>query len=222
MGRFGCPLFFWVKSAHDIAGLKAKLGKHDRTQSEAEEKVLNIDKMILHPDFDTNLRSFDNDIALIRLSERVTFSETIIPICLPAEGFVGSFYNARIARVAQAPHISGTVSGWGRLEEDGLQPKFLHQVRLPLVDYNLCKESTKQHVTENMFCAGYEQAVGDSCQGDSGGPFEMYVDGVAYLAGIVSWGEGCARPGTYGFYTKVENYRDFIAKHTGYDNDGKN
>lgn len=39
----------------------------------------------------------------------------------------------------------------------------------------------------------------DACQGDSGGP--LWADG--YLAGIVSWGTGCARAQVPGMYTKV-------------------
>ena len=63
-------------------------------------------------------------------------------------------------------------------------------------------------VNKNMFCA-YEKRT-DSCQGDSGGP--AVINGK--VAGIVSFGIGCAA-GYPGVYTRVHNYRKWIAKNTG-------
>jgi len=55
-------------------------------------------------------------------------------------------------------------------------------------------------------CAGYEQGGVDTCQGDSGGPFVESGE----LIGITSFGEGCARPGYYGVYTRVASYEPAI------------
>uniref|UniRef100_A0A3Q3EMX2 trypsin n=1 Tax=Labrus bergylta TaxID=56723 RepID=A0A3Q3EMX2_9LABR len=171
---------------------------------------MGIERIIIHPHYNTGVRdrtNFDNDIALIRLASRVALGPNILPICLP-EGNRGLLDNEQ-----------GTVSGWGMTEG----PQGFHQSStLKYVDigvYSLAQcqdtpytKSKKRTVfTNNMFCAG---ATGkDSCQKDSGGPFVLPVlseEGPYYLTGIVSWGPPCRDRQYKGYYTKVENYVDWI------------
>ena len=62
-------------------------------------------------------------------------------------------------------------------------------------------------VTDRMWCAGTAAGGKDSCQGDSGGPI---VDASKTLIGLVSWGDGCARPNTPGVYARVGSFIPFI------------
>lgn len=62
-------------------------------------------------------------------------------------------------------------------------------------------------------CAGLFEGGRDACQGDSGGPFmcrNPHFLNQWYLAGIVSHGEGCARPNEPGVYTRVSLYIDWL------------
>lgn len=62
-------------------------------------------------------------------------------------------------------------------------------------------------ISENMFCAGDLEGLGDSCNGDSGGPL---VDMNNVLYGLVSWGLDCAMNGFTGVYTNVPALRGWI------------
>ncbi|MEW2500807.1 MULTISPECIES: serine protease [unclassified Amycolatopsis] len=108
-----------------------------------------------------------------------------------------------------------TVVGWGTTSENGDVSDGLLKVTVPVADNDTCA-AAYQKIGDNfdkasMFCAGVPEGGKDSCQGDSGGP--AYVDGK--LAGIVSWGQGCAREGFPGVYTNVGNDYQVISSHLG-------
>lgn len=58
-----------------------------------------------------------------------------------------------------------------------------------------------------------EQFLNDDLQlqGDSGGPAVAYDR----LLGMVSFGYGCATPGSYGVYSKVAKVRTWVEQTTG-------
>lgn len=185
--------------------VEVRLGRHDQSVAAEEHQVVTkIAEVVKHPDF--NRDTFDNDLALVKLEEHIHFSNYVQPICLSKrrEESEEWFFEHQTLKM-------GHVTGWGQLKENGPQPKFLQELRMPIVSPQSCRASTQFKVTANMFCAGYAQEiVGDACKGDSGGPFVAQHDERWYLLGVVSWGEGCGRSGKYGFYTKICNYLDWI------------
>jgi trypsin len=109
------------------------------------------------------------------------------------------------------PNAMATVLGWGRTSESGEASRYLMEASVPLVTDAACGKAYQEYRATAMVCAGYAQGGVDTCQGDSGGP--LVVDGV--LAGITSFGEGCARPGYYGVYTRVASYASAIEAEIG-------
>ncbi|WP_083854899.1 serine protease [Burkholderia sp. KJ006] len=104
------------------------------------------------------------------------------------------------------------VTGWGAVGEGGSAVRELRTVDLMIFTNQECNDPVAYNnaVKDEMVCAGFAGVPRDSCQGDSGGPLTVSVQGGQRLAGIVSWGEGCARPNRYGVYTRVARYVDWI------------
>ena len=146
----------------------------------------------MHPHY--NATTEDRDIAILHLLKPLNISlKNARSICLPAQND------------DPTANITLTVTGWGLLNETkSHEPEKLMAVDVPVVQRSYCKKELGNMVTENMFCAGYEQGKKDSCTDDSGGPI-ISIDNndTATIRGIVSWGAGCARPHLPGVYTRV-------------------
>ncbi|XP_043935097.1 complement C1s subcomponent-like [Protopterus annectens] len=169
------------------------------------------EKVFLHPNYtmvpEEKRYNYDNDIALIKLKEKVKMGYQISPICIPN---VGEEFELQQEKM-------GFISGWGRIAEEGRLSQRLRYAEIPVEDMKACKhhifqknepEAKKYVFTDNMFCAGLKGM--DSCHGDSGGAYAFKSDDNTYfVGGIVSWGVGC---GSYGFYTKTNNYIEWLEK----------
>ncbi|SDT56378.1 LPXTG-motif cell wall anchor domain-containing protein [Jiangella sp. DSM 45060] len=110
-----------------------------------------------------------------------------------------------------------TVAGWGADAEGGEQQQFLLEAEVPFVSDDECLASYPDDEGWGFapgieLCAGFAEGGIDSCQGDSGGPlFREDENGEHVQVGIVSWGNGCARPNYPGVYTQVSAVASAIA-----------
>ncbi|RXM99788.1 Acetylcholine receptor subunit gamma [Acipenser ruthenus] len=192
----------WVlTAAHCFIGSRNEnswsvvVGEYDLTQTDPEEQVLQVNRILTHPKF--NQKSFNNDIALVELTSSVPVSRHVAPVCLPSAGG------------EPAVGTACYVAGWGSLYEDVVM-----EAKVPVLSQGTCKSALgKELLTSTMFCAGYLSGGIDSCQGDSGGPL-MCQDpqtGLFQLYGITSWGNGCGERGKPGVYTRFTAFSDWVS-----------
>jgi trypsin len=106
-----------------------------------------------------------------------------------------------------APATAATIYGWGSTSENGTPSRYLLSATVPIRDESYCKAGASNYDPSLLTCAGYDDGGVDTCQGDSGGPL---VAG-GKLIGITSFGDGCARAGKPGYYTRVGPNASIIA-----------
>jgi secreted trypsin-like serine protease len=201
----------WLLSFSEIlapSDIKIRLGKHVRTRVEGNEQSMDGDIIKIHPYY--RFESYDSDIALIRTSSKVIFTDYIQPICLPSKE-----QDFRLIKV----NTTGVISGWGSRKQSKKSARRLHEADVPIVSTASCRASHPTYIiTPNMFCAGKKKSsLGDACQGDSGGPFSVNSPlptkpkaSRHVLLGVISWGDGCGKYGKYGVYTRVTHFVDWI------------
>ncbi|XP_058056663.1 serine proteinase stubble [Anopheles bellator] len=197
-----------ITAAHCVdnvppSDLLLRLGEYDLALEEEpygyQERRVQI--VASHPQFDP--RTFEYDLALLRFYEPVGFQPNIIPVCVPEndENFIGR---------------TAFVTGWGRLYEDGPLPSVLQEVTVPVIENKICETMYRsagyiEHIPHIFICAGWKKGGYDSCEGDSGGPMVIQrPDKRFLLAGVISWGIGCAEPNQPGVYTRISEFRDWI------------
>ncbi|KAF7236821.1 Serine protease 27 [Varanus komodoensis] len=169
--------------------------------------TVDVKKIILNPTYDGDVRS--GDIALVQLEQPVKFSHQIIPICVPD------------ANVTFAPGHKCWVTGWGDVQARDRYhtSNVLKKLEVPIISTNTCNALYRQNsghpkdrrdIKKDMICAGFAAGRGDACQGDSGGPLACQVKDTWLLAGVVSWGDGCAQKNRPGVYARVTSYQTWI------------
>lgn len=182
-----------------------------------ENQRVRIAQVLAHPKYDPLTQ--ENDIALVKLAK--PFPAATIPLALT---------------VSAEPQAGLTsLAGYGVMRENQpfvLRPARVEKqiavmsnrllvARLPLQPTSDCiRQYDELHatvggadykITSAHLCAGYPRGPEDTCQGDSGGPMVAHDGAMRPMQiGVVSFGNGCAKPGFYGVYTRVSSHADWL------------
>lgn len=128
-----------------------------------------------------------NDIALITLTTKMTFSYDIQPICLPDS--------------KSEPSSDCEFAGWGKTGKSSRHSQYLNTVRA--TTWGHCGASP------SILCATYHGENSGACKGDSGSPIICKRNGRKYLAGVLSFGATTC-PSSVDGYSDVRYYLNWI------------
>uniref|UniRef100_T1GX01 Peptidase S1 domain-containing protein n=1 Tax=Megaselia scalaris TaxID=36166 RepID=T1GX01_MEGSC len=160
--------------------------------------ILRSNKFIKHEHF--NARSAANDIALVKLPQRVEFSKSIQPATLPYQFKNNNLEGYKVI-----------ASGWGSENDYSSDMQYTD---LKVIDNQECvKEYNSNIIKSSVLCAKgvHHETV---CTGDSGGP--LALKGGNVVVGVTSFGpaDGCLMNVAGGF-SRVTHYLDWIRDNTG-------
>ncbi|RWS28859.1 trypsin-1-like protein [Leptotrombidium deliense] len=183
----------------DPKNISVALDFYNIRDFEETEMVHEIEKIIVHKDYDDHPKNPKADIGLLKLKKPVNITQKKLPICLPTAD------QTKFRRL--------TAVGWGRTSKSGSKPDHLQQVTIPQDDDN-CELIYGKDFLKNHICVRdkYSKKWKDVCKGDSGGPLVAKVGYKSYLAGIVSYSTCLGTPASV--FTRVSYYLKWIEENT--------
>nr|XP_034836358.1 enteropeptidase-like [Maniola hyperantus] len=198
--------------------LSVVLGKYHLYTIDKESEQKNVERIIINDEYDDE--NFFSDIALLKLTSDVQFTQYIQPACL---------WHAVATDVLNTTAIVGNIVGWG-YDNDNVQAVSLQQAVFPTVAVETCIRSLPAYyamfTSWKTFCAGYRNNGTSACNGDSGGGYQVFVpnkqqepnatvSGAWHVLGVIS--NQPALPGTricdsdfYTVFADVAKHRDWI------------
>lgn len=153
--------------------------------------------IIMHEQF--NEQTGENDIALVRMVERISFGAHVLPVCFPnSEIFFGNTWSPCY------------ITGWMKSGEETTD--LLQEAPVSFISFKDCNETIfSGKLQPTMMCMDSEKSQDLACHMDSGGPVVCKVKGGRqfYLIGVVSWVSDCAQRWP-GVFTMTKSYLAWI------------
>ena len=132
--------------------IRVRLGEYDfNSVGETDEQTYNLAWMKMHENY--NPKTFENDIAILKLNQPVRFSNSVKAACLPVGD---SDYNG----------VRATVTGWGTIYFGGPTSQILQEVDVGIWRNSDCANNygkLNRDVKDTMLCAG-DDGGKDACQ----------------------------------------------------------
>ncbi|XP_063416940.1 chymotrypsin-like serine proteinase [Mytilus trossulus] len=167
--------------------------------SDTSRTVRTLNRVIMHPSYSGSAAGYPNDIALLELSQSLSFGANIDAIAVPStQDFTGS---------------RCFLSGWGRLTGSGSSPNNLQDVEMTVISNSECSTrwSSVSGASINSGHICILESGKSACSGDSGGPMTCYSGNTPYLAGATSWGISTCSGSFPSVYARLTSFRSWIS-----------
>lgn len=198
-----------ITAAHCISDLlfiltpySIRVKKDYRTYQDYE-----ILKSITHPNYNKYSFNKEHDVALFKLTGKVTFDEYVQPICLPQkeDNDKNTLSEGKLLTIfSKGPQLTGIVS------------RQKHPIAMPLRNSSVCDKvyrDVRIELGTTQLCVGGEPGK-DSCPGDSGSPLMLQINDSLSprwsQVGIVSLGPQKCGGKIPGIYVRLVDYIGWI------------
>jgi secreted trypsin-like serine protease len=193
----------WVLTANHCVGsgtIRVAAGSTTLSGMSTGGQIRSVAQVVRYPGYSSP--ESGKDVALLRLSSPLDLSGAnvkAIDILTAADAAAG----------LTNPGVVSRVTGWGTLTSGGSSPNTLQTVDVAIQSNASAQSSYPQEtITADQLAAASPGK--DSCQGDSGGPLTVVKGTTRVLAGVVSWGYGCADARYPGMYARVSSFESWI------------
>ncbi|XP_030246381.1 serine protease easter-like [Drosophila navojoa] len=211
----------WIlTAAHCVVrqyNIRVRLGEWNTTSTLDCQQYKNGDKVCAPPHIDINVdlikpheqygssSNHVNDIALLRLSHPVNYTDFVIPICLPPakEKYEDSYSG-----------MAMDIVGWGKTNKANFEGSSIKmKAILEVISISECQR-VHHPIYPGQMCTGGQTPQG-SCRGDSGGALMLrntsFTTPTYYAIGIISLGQKYCSPRRLPqIFTRVEFYVPWI------------
>ncbi|KAJ8889045.1 hypothetical protein PR048_008539 [Dryococelus australis] len=179
--------------------VKVILGAQNIREVESTQVAVNSSSVHIHPSW-TQAKLY-NDLALIKLSEKVEYNTNIQAVRLPSRSELTTTFEK----------VDSIITGWGDASDDATTvSSVLRYVKIPVMK-NLDCNLLRHDVIESQICTAGSDKKG-ACYGDSGGPLVVEEsDGIKTQVGVVSGGYTLCEMGWPDVYTRVTSFMDWIS-----------
>jgi len=193
-----------------------------------DHRIFHVEKIMVHPNYNGLVDEPKWDFALLKIKGSVP-ADVAIPVAMNTDTNFLTHNATTSSSSSNNKEVQLTTMGFGSLYEGSNEwSDVLQEMTTSYVPtFPHCMQAFDNDIDDHAeICAGnYLEGGQDACQGDSGGPLlwiqNQNTDATmteqlpnplhsVLLIGVVSWGQGCARPGVPGVYARVSAAAEWI------------
>ncbi|KAK7091482.1 chymotrypsin-1-like [Littorina saxatilis] len=186
---------------HTGVPFRVVAGVHRLHESDDFEVYRDVGQFIVYPEFQRHSPGIPGDLAILHMTSALTFNSHVSSLALAAPG-------------DDFTHHKCNLVGWGRTSANGERSNVLLSMDTTVLSNSDCNQhyedgrEPSEVILPTHVCS--LQPPAGPCDNDSGAPLQC--SGV--LVGVLSWGRTGCNVNFPAVFTRVSQYRQWIAHYT--------